>query len=144
MKPLRLAALDEEDLKIVSAHMQDAVLKVGDIDYRPGDGRLLLPVNRFAWEIPQRLFRRHNERRNAVLQFDRVVAMRSSGLDRGKKDAILAVLAIRFEETEAPSGRVEIVFSGDAAIRLDVECIEARLTDLGAAWQAASRPAHPR
>lgn len=144
MKPLRLAALDEEDLKVVSAHVQDAVMKVGDIDYQPGANRLLLPVNRFAWEIPQRFFRRHNERRNAVLQFDRVTAMRSSGFDRGDKDAVLAMLAINFEETEAPSGLVEIVFSGDAAIRLDVECIEARLTDLGAAWQAASRPAHPR
>lgn len=142
MKLLRLAALDEEDLNIVSAHVQDAIVRVGDIDFQSGQNRLLLPVNRFAWEVKKRLFRRNNERRNGVLQFDRVTGLKSTGFSRSDSDAVLSVLAIRFEETELPSGQVEIVFSGDAAIKLDVECVEARLTDLGAAWQASSRPAH--
>lgn len=142
MKLLRLAALDEEDLNIVSAHVQDAIARVGDIEFQSGQNRLLLPVNRFAWEVKKRLFRRNNERRNSVLQFDRVKGLKSTGFDQNDSDAVLSVLAIRFEETEMPSGQIEIVFSGDAAIRLDVECVEARLTDLGAAWQASSRPAH--
>lgn len=142
MKLLRLAALDEEDLNIVSAHVQDAIVRIGDIDFQPKQKRLLLPVNRFAWEVKKRLFRRNNERRNSVLQFDQVTALKSTGFDRSDNDGVLSVLAIRFEETDKPSGQVEIVFSGDAAIRLNVECIEARLTDLGAAWQASSRPAH--
>ncbi len=142
MKTLRLAALDEEDLKIVSAHVQDALLKVGDISFDAKSGRLLLPVNRFAWEVKKRLFRRNNERRNAVLQIDRVTGMKSAGFDRAGKDEILSLLAIRFEQATPPSGIIEIVFAGAAAIRLEVECIEARLTDLGAAWQASSRPSH--
>lgn len=142
MNLLRIAALDEEDLKIVSAHVQDAVMKVGDITFETGRNRLLLPVNRFAWEVKKRLFRQNNERRNSVLQFDRVTGMKSAGFDRGDKDTILSMLAISFTESEAPSGCIEIVFSGGAAIRLDVECIEVRLTDLGAAWRASSRPTH--
>ncbi len=142
MKLLRLAALDEEDLNIVSAHVQDAVMKVGDIDFRMSENRLLLPLNRFAWEAKKGWFRQHNERHGAILQFDRVIGLKSSGIDRGDKDGVLSLLAIRFEEGERPSGQVEIVFSGNAAIRLDVECIEARLTDLGGAWQASSRPRH--
>lgn len=142
MKLLRLAALDQEDLEIVSAHVQDAVMKVGDIGYVPAASRLVLPVNRFAWEIKQRLFRQNNERRQAVLQFDRVSAMKSSGINRGNKEDVLSLLAIRFTPAEAPSGAIEIVFSGNAAIRLEVECIEVRLTDLGGAWQASSRPRH--
>ncbi len=142
MKLLKLAALDEEDLKIVSAHVQDAVMKVGDILFTPSAGRLLLPVNRFAWEVKQRFFRQNNERRQSVLQFDRVTGLKSSGINRSDKDAVLSMLTIRFQEAEAPSGAIEIVFSGNAAIMLDVECIEVRLTDLGAAWQASSRPFH--
>ena len=142
MSLLRIAALDEEDLKIVSAHAQDAILKVGDIDFQPNRGRLLLPLNRFAWEVKKRLFRQQNERRNCVLQFDRVKGLRSMGIDRSETAAVLSMLAIQFRELQAPSGEIEITFSGNSAIRLDVECIEARLTDLGAAWQASSRPAH--
>ncbi len=142
MSLLRLAALDEEDLKIVSAHVQDAIIKFGDVDFQPHSKRLILPLNRFAWEVKQKLFRQQNERRNCALRFDRVTGLKSTGINRADRDAIFSTLAIRFRETDAPSGEIEIVFSGDGAIRIDVECIEVQLTDLGAAWQASSRPAH--
>ena len=142
MNLLRLAALDEEDLKIVSAHVQDAVLKAGDIDFQIHRRRLVLPINRFAWEVEKRLFWQQNERRRSVLHFDSVTGIRSTGIDRQDKDAVLSMLATRFRKSEAPSGEIEIMFSGHAAIRLSVECIEARLTDLGAAWRASSRPTH--
>lgn len=142
MDLLRLAALDEEDLKIVSAHVQDAVLRVGDIEYQAGQRRVLLPVRRFVWESKKRLFRQNNERRLSVLQIDQVTGLKSTGFDRRDSDAVLSMLAMRFEEGDAPSGVIEIVFSGGAGIRLDVECIETRLTDLGAAWRASSRPSH--
>lgn len=142
MSLLRLAALDEEDLKIVSAHTQDAILRVGDIDYQPKQRRLVFPLNRFAWEVKKRLFRQSNERRQSVLLIDQVTGLQSTGFDRNDKDAVLSVLALQFHEGEPPSGQIEIVFSGDAAMRIDVECIETRLTDLGGAWRASSRPTH--
>ncbi len=142
MEQLKLAALDADDLEIVSAHTQDAVLRVGAIDWRPKEKRFLVEMNRFAWEKAGGVFRRHNERRRSVLHFDRVLAVRSTGIDRAKADEVLSLLTIGFAEDEKPAGTVELLFAGGASIALDVECIEARLTDLGAAWAASSRPEH--
>lgn len=143
MDLLKLIALDADDLAIVSAHVQDAVMKIGDVGYKPAEKRFLLPLRRFVWEIEAGRFRKpHNERRNSVLHFERVLGVRTAGIDQGKKNDVLSLLAIRFEPGELPAGMVELVFSGGAAIRLDVEVIEARLADLGGAWEASSRPSH--
>ncbi|BCH26723.1 DUF2948 family protein [Mesorhizobium sp. L-8-3] len=142
MDALKLIALDEEDLKIVSAHAQDAVMKVADLEFLAHRKRFVVAMNRFAWEESGGLFSHHNERRRCILHFDRVLAVRTSGIARDKPDEVLSLLAVRFDPAEAPAGVVELVFSGSGAIRLDVECIEARLTDIGGAWEASSRPAH--
>lgn len=142
MEPLKLLALDLDDLGIVSAHVQDAVCKVADLDYRPAEKRFVLALNRFVRDGREGLPRRSWERRNAVLHFDRVRAVRSAGIDRGSADDVLSLLAIRFEETDPPAGVLELVFAGGAALRLDVECIEARLADLGGAWETRSQPVH--
>lgn len=143
MDPLKLIALDEEDLAIISAHAQDAVAKVGELAFRPAEKRFVMPVNRFVWEIEAGRFRKpRNERRNSVLHFERVLTAKATGIDPVSKKDVLSLLAIRFEPGEVPSGTIELVFAADAAIRLEVEVIEARLADLGGAWQAASRPDH--
>lgn len=139
MDMLKLVALDEEDLGIVSAHVQDALMKVGDIEYRSTARQFVLPMYRFAWENGPRAAA---ERRNSVLHFSRVLAARTAGIERDKPQTVLSLLAVGFSPAEAPSGTVDLVFSGGATIRLEVECVEARLTDLGGAWQASSRPAH--
>jgi len=142
--PIKLVALDEEDLAVISAHVQDAVVKAGEIEWSPSRKQLTLAMNRFAWErtVGRRQRRETDQRRRSVLHFDRVEAVRSTGFAPGDNDAILSVLAVVFEEGEAPAGTVTVVCAGDAAIRLDVECIEAQLTDLGAAWSASMRPKH--
>lgn len=142
---LRLVALDADDLAIISAHCQDAVLKVSDVTWLPREGRLVVAMNRF---VPDRrrggLFGRPlHQRRRSVLDFSRVEAVRSAGFDRGRGDDVLCLLAIRFEAGEPPSGVVELVMAGAATIRLDVECIEARLADLGPAWSTERAPRHP-
>ncbi len=142
MEQLKLVALDADDLEIISAHVQDAVMQVGAIDWRPSEKRFLIEMNRFVWEKAGGLLRRHNERRRSVLHFDRVLAVRSSGIDRGNAQEVLSLLTIGFAEDAAPAGSIELLFAGGGAIVLDVECVEARLADLGAAWAAASRPAH--
>jgi hypothetical protein len=142
MSELKLVALDEEDLKIISAHVQDAVLKVGDMTYDARRQHFVMAMNRFAWEVKPRWFRRRHERRRSLVHFARVSSVRSTGIDLGSKDEILSLLAIRFEQTEAPAGMIELAFSGGSTIRLEVECIEGRLTDLGAAWETDVRPAH--
>lgn len=142
---LKLLALDEEDLRVVSAHLQDAVLKVGDIAYRPVEKRFVVTMNRFVWEkAGGGLRRRAFERRRSVLHFDRVLGVKAGGLDQRKKGEVLELLAIRFAPAREPTGTIELVFAGGAAIRLEVECIEAQLTDLGAAWETRAKPAHGR
>ncbi|AZO41307.1 MULTISPECIES: DUF2948 family protein [Mesorhizobium] len=142
MTALKLIALDDQDLSIVSAHVQDAVLKVSDLEFLPAAKRFLLTMNRFVWEAKSGLFRQHNERRQAVLHFDRVLGAKTSGIDRDKPNEVLSLLAISFIEISKPAGIVELIFAGGGTIMLDVECIEARLADIGGAWEATSRPIH--
>jgi hypothetical protein len=138
---LKLLALDEEDLAVLSAHVQDAVLKVGDLAYLPREGRFAVAMNRFIWEKCGADCESY-ERRRAALVFDRVTAARSCHLLRDRKDAVLELLAISFEPDEVPAGKITLHFAAGAAIQLDVECIEARLSDLGPAWATSAMPSH--
>lgn len=146
MDQLRLNALDADDLAVVSAHCQDAALRVGDLRLDARAGRLLVPMNRFVWERakPRGWFGRSgdDERRRSVLRFDRVVSASRVGIDPGAPEDVLSLLALRWTPSDEPSGSIELVFAGEAAIRLQVECIEVQLTDLGASWSTSSRPSH--
>jgi len=137
---LKLAALDEEDLAVLSAHVQDAVLKVADMAYLPKEGRFVVAMNRFTWE--QADGKGAYERRRAALTFDRVRTAKTSRIRRDQGDAVLELLAIEFEPSDPPAGAVTLIFAGGAAVKLDVECIEARMADLGAAWTTAAKPRH--
>ncbi|MDQ0998151.1 hypothetical protein QFZ34_003333 [Phyllobacterium ifriqiyense] len=143
MDTLKLIALDEEDLQILSAHLQDSVLKVSDIDYLAAEKKLVLGVNRFVWELADDGKRHRSfERRRTALHFGQVLSLKATGIDRHYPDDVLSVLAIRFIVTEAPSGFIELVFAANKALRLEVEAIEAQMADLGPAWETQSRPEH--
>ncbi|WP_105370597.1 DUF2948 family protein [Neorhizobium huautlense] len=143
MTELKLLALDTDDLGIISAHMQDAVFKVGDVRWSPSDKNFSLAANRFVWEEAGKR-RKGFERRRSALVLKRVEAVRSSGIDRNRKDDVLSLLAVTFtQKGDGPEGTVELVLSGKATIALDVECIEVALADIGGAWETASRPRHP-
>ena len=136
---LKLVALDEDDLAVMSAHLQDAVLKVGDIAWLPRERRFALVANRFDW-APRR--RAQNRRRSTGLHFDRVTRVRRPRFGSDEPDAVLNLLAVTFEDAEAPSGFVTLVFSGGAAVRLEVECLECEMSDLGPVWETSSLPRH--
>ena len=140
-EPLKFTVLDDEDLEVVATHLQDAVVKVADVIWQPEAHRLVIGLNRFDWEQaiadkPQ------NCRRRSALRFDRVQAFKSRGVNPAGKDGTLNLLTVEFTETEAPSGIVTLIFSGDAALRLDVECLEGELVDLGPVWTCTGRPVH--
>jgi hypothetical protein len=141
MNPLKLIALDKDDIEIVSAHLQDAVVKVGDIVWLPAEKRLVLGLNRFDWEACGEASPCYQRRRTA-LRFERVLAFRCRKVSQAAKDEVLNLLAVEYAETDAPSGTVTLIFSGGAALRLEVECLECELADLGPTWTAAARPAH--
>ncbi len=145
MQPLKLAALDEEDLQVLSAHLQDAVLRVADMAYLPGQHRFAAVINRFDWEgalTAEGAKDKKVERRRSALRFDRVLGAQLSKIRMSARSAVLELLAIRFEADEPPGGYVTLYFAGGGAIRLQVECIEAELQDLGPAWRASRTPEH--
>jgi hypothetical protein len=142
---LTLAAADAEDLEIISARLQDAVARVGDLVWLPKARRFAALFNRFKWETAEeRKGRGDNLRVRAGLHFDGVLSVRSQNVMRGDDDAVILLLAIRFtpKGAEDPGGTIELLFAGGGAIRLDVECIEAGLSDLSGEWAARGRPEH--
>jgi len=148
MDLLKLAAFDSEDLEVISAHLQDAVVRVGDMCYLPRERRFALLANRFNWVAAESSSARRErtggfERRRTGLHFNYVVKAQCSRLRQEAKGSVLALLAINFEETQAPAGVITLHFAGGGAVRLDVECIEAAMKDLGPAWSTKSCPAHP-
>ncbi len=138
MPDLKLLALDSEDLDVISATTQDAVVRVGEMGFARADQRFALLMNRFAWEKDGKV----RERKRAALHFDRVSDVKTAGIDLDAVEGVLELLTIRFTETDAPAGMVELTFAGGGTVRLAVECLEARLADLGAAWAAKGVPVH--
>lgn len=127
--PLKLMALDADDLAVVSAHVQDARVQASDIVWRQNEKRLVIGLNRLDWEqtlagttSPRRLI--------AALRFDRVLACKSRNIDPAA-ETVLELVGIEFCPGEAPGGSALLMFSHGAALRLDVECLECELTDLG-------------
>ena len=141
MDLLKLVALDSDDIEVLSAHAQDAVVKIGDIMWRPAEKRVIVVLNRFDWEGAQNPVPPYRRRR-AALRFERVNAFKHRHVACNEKDAVLNLLAVEFTPTDAPAGHVTLTFSGGCALRLDVECLEAELADLGPEWATAACPAH--
>jgi hypothetical protein len=140
---LRLIALDTEDLDVVSAHVQDAVGKVGDVKWMPREKRFAIGLNRFVWDNEAGSGRRRtHQRRRAALHFERVESVQCTGIDKDRPEQVLSLLAVQFVPGDAPAGEVVMVFAGSASFRLAVECLEAQLTDLGPAWSTEHAPRH--
>ena len=127
---LKLIALDAQDLAVISAHVQDAQVQTSDIVWRQGDKRLVIGMNRLDWE--QTLIGETSPRRLvAALRFDRVLSCKSRNIDLAEPRAVLELVGIEFHPGEAPGGSALLLFSQGEALRLDVECLECELTDLG-------------
>ncbi len=145
MDELKLVALDKDDIEIVSAHVQDALVQIADIFWRPREYRFVMALNRFDWisAAEARPDAKTDYRRcRTALRFERVLACKCRNLNQLDKDTRLNLLAVEFAEKDSPAGVVTLTFSGGAAIRLDVECLEAELADLGEVSPAALCPDH--
>lgn len=150
MEDLKLVALDKDDIEIVSAHVQDALVKIADIWWQPREHRFVMALNRFDWmnavdakgaKSPNDVAADYRRCRTA-LRFERVNACKCRALDQSDKKAVLNLLAVEFAERDSPAGIVTLTFSGGGAIRLEVECLEAELVDLGEVFTAALCPDH--
>ena len=138
---LKLVAEDEEDLAILSAHLQDAVMRVGDLAYLPKSRRFAAFLNRFCWEgCPENSV---GERTRSGLHFNNVLKVQAMNVRQDDPDAVVELLALRFEPTaEGGAGHVDLMLAGGGCIRLEVEAIDAALRDISEHWPARARPAH--
>jgi len=138
VQPLRLLAMDPDDLEIMSAALQDAVTKIGDISWESAAGRLTIAFNRLTWETAET----PEARVRAAIQFGCVLKVRSRNLRSAAPDAVLQLLAVTFEPGEPPGGRVTFAFADGGDLAADVECVDAALADVSEPWTPARKPEH--
>jgi hypothetical protein len=142
-EPLRLIALDADDLKILSAHLQDAVVSLSEMAWMPSEHRFAAILSRFDWlsaddgDGPP-----HMRRCRCALRFERVKRAQVQNIRPGEASSFAELLAVTYEPADPPSGHVTFHFAGGGALRLEVECIEGELRDLGVAWKTAIKPQH--
>ena len=133
---LHLLAEDPEDLNVISAALQDAVAKVGDIAYEPRSRRLTVVFNRFRWEAGER------QRVRSALQIGGVLSVQARRIRRERREGVLELLAIAFEPGEPPGGILTLSFAGGGDLRLTVECVDAVLADVSQPWPTPRAPRH--
>ena len=147
-KPVKLLAHDEEDLELVSANVQDALVLVGDLAYLRSRRRFLVTCNRFMWTGGMTPMRdRGHWRSRALLRVEHVLKAKAHGIPQSDASGILELLALRFEKShpedpENPAGRLHLLFAREGTLRLDVEFLEVYLSDLGTPWPANAVPSH--
>ena len=141
-KNLKLIARTEEDLRVVSAHLQDSIASVADIANLKKNKIFLMQLNRFMWEDVEKGVFRKNKRIRTILKFENVMNVLSRNINQLKKDKFLDFLAIETNITPDKNYEMKIIFAGDAVIRVISEVIEVTLDDQGTAWNTKNKPKH--
>ena len=139
---LKLIARTEEDLRVVSAHLQDSIASISDIANLKKNKIFLLQLNRFMWEDVEKGVFRKNKRIRTILKFDNVLEVFSKNINQHKKDKFLDFLAIETSKTPGNNYEMKIIFAGDSIIRVISEVIEVTLDDQGEAWDTKNKPKH--
>ena len=141
-KNLKLIAKTEEDLRVVSAHLQDSIASIPDIANLKKNKIFLMQLNRFMWEDVEKGVFRKNKRIRTILKFENVLNVLSKNIDQRKKDKFLDFLAIETNITPDNNYEMKIIFAGDSIIRIVSEVIEVTLDDQGEAWDTKNKPKH--
>ena len=141
-KNLKLIARTEDDLRVVSAHLQDSIASVSDIANLKKNKIFLLQLNRFMWEDVEKGVFRKNKRIRTILKFENVMNVLSRNINQLKKDKFLDFLAIETSKMPDNNYEMKIIFAGDSVIRIISEVIEVTLDDQGEAWDTKNKPKH--
>ena len=139
---LKLIAKSDEDLKVISAHLQDAIVKISDIANLKRNNILLMQLNRFMWEDVEKGVFRKNKRIRSVLKFENVLKVTSKNVNQKKNDRFLDFLAIETFKMPDKNYEMNLIFSGDIVIKLVAEAIEVTLDDQGSPWESKNKPKH--
>jgi hypothetical protein len=141
-KKLKLIANSLEDLKVISAHLQDAIVSISDIANLKKNRIFLMQLNRFMWEDVEKGVFRRNKRIRTILKFDNVISVLSKNLKIKKKEVFLDFLAIETSLMPDKTYEINLIFSGDAIIKVVAEVIDATLDDQGSPWNSKMKPKH--
>ena len=139
---LKLIAKTDEDLRVISAHLQDSIVKTSDIANLKRNRIFLMQLNRFMWEDVEKGVFRKNKRIRTVLRFENVLKVTSKNVNQKKNDRFLDFLAIEMFKMPDKNFEMNLIFSGDVIIKLVVEVIEVTLDDQGSPWESKSKPKH--
>ena len=141
-KNLKLIARTEEDLRVVSAHLQDSIASITDIANLKKNKIFLMQLNRFMWEDVEKGVFRKNKRIRTILKFENILKVHSKNINQSKKDKFLDFLAIESSQMPDNNYEMKIIFSGDSIIKINSEVIEVTLDDQGEAWDTKNKPKH--
>ena len=141
-KNLKLIARTDEDLRIISAHLQDSIVSTKDIANLKKNKIFLMQLNRFMWEDVEKGVFRKNKRIRTILKFDNVLKVSSKNISQNKKDKFLDFLAVESKQMPDDNYELKLTFSGDSIIKVLVEVIEATLDDQGEPWDTKNKPKH--
>ena len=139
---LKLLATSDEDLRIVSAHLQDAIVSTQDIVSLEKNRIFLIQLNRFMWEDVEKGVFRKNKRIRTILKFDNVISVLSKNIDTKKNKNFLDFLTIESNLLTDKSYEIKLIFSGDAVIKIKTEVIDVTLDDQGSPWESKTHPKH--
>ncbi len=141
-KNLKLIARTVEDLRVVSAHLQDAIVNINDIANLKKNKILLLQLNRFMWEDVEKGLLRKNKRIRTILKFENVIKVKSRNINLARKDKFLDFLTIETNQMTDNNYEMKILFAGDSIVKVTAEVIEVTLDDQGEAWDTKNKPKH--
>ncbi len=141
-KNLKLIAKTIEDLKIISAHLQDAIVSTANIANLKKNKIFLMQLNRFMWEDVEKGVFRKNKRIMCVVKIDNIISVSSKNINQDNKERFLDFLAIETEEMPDKTYEMNIIFSGDSVIKVNAEVIEVTLDDQGTPWDTKTKPKH--
>ena len=141
-KHLKLIARTDEDLKVVSAHLQDSIANISDVANLLKNRMFLMQLNRFMWEDVEKGVFRKNKRIRTILKFENVIKVHSKNIHQSKKDKFLDFLTIETNLMPDNNYEMNIVFSGDSVIKVISEVIEVTLDDQGESWDTKNKPKH--
>ena len=139
---LKLLGRNQEDLKVISAYLQDSIVAIKDIAFLKINRTFIMVVNRFMWEDIEKGVLRKNKRIRTILKFENVLNVYSKNINRSKNDQFLDFLAIESIQMPDNNYEMKLIFSGDSVIRVVAEVIEVTLDDQGEPWDSKSKPKH--
>ncbi len=142
VKNLKLIAKTEEDLRVISAHLQDGIVNIADIANLEKNKIFLVQISRFMWEDVEKGVFRKNKRIRTILKFENVLKVYSKNVNQLKKDSFLDFLTIETHQMPDNNYEMKIVFAGNSIIKIISEVIEVTLDDQGDAWDTKNMPRH--